>query len=119
MTRGPLTTIVRHLRRLTPPPSNCDVSDRRLMPQATEHCEEPALQTLIHQHGPMVLGVCRRRVCNAPDADDAFQATFLILRRKADSLDRRGSLASWVYRVASRARADRRRQQEHEQRVQT
>src|SRR5262249_48128930 len=65
---------------------------------------------LVRRHGPLVLGVCRRVLRDRHAAEDAFQATFLILLRRARSLDRRGSVASWLYtvayHVALRARAD-------------
>jgi len=81
---------------------------------------ETAFETLVDRHGPMVLGVCRGTLLDPQDAQDAFQATFLVLARKAGSIRRRGSLASWLYgvarKIASRAKADaaRRRARERE-----
>ncbi len=70
---------------------------------------EMAFAVLVARHGPMVLGVCRRALHDPNDAADAFQATFLILVRKADSVRVEGSLGRWLYlvsrRVANRARA--------------
>src|SRR5262249_38658907 len=75
--------------------------------------EESAFEALVRRHGPMVLGVCRRILHNAQDAEDAFQATFLVLLRKAPSIARREVLGSWLYtvayRTATRARALRHR----------
>ncbi len=71
--------------------------------------DESAFSTLVSRHGPMVLGVCRRVLGTRPDADDAFQATFLVLLRRANALQDAESLGPWLYgvawRVASRARS--------------
>jgi RNA polymerase sigma factor (sigma-70 family) len=76
---------------------------------------ETAFRVLLHRHGPMVLGVCRRVLGDEHAAEDAFQATFLVLVRKAGMLRDRGLLANWLYGVAlrvahkDRARGERRR----------
>lgn len=74
---------------------------------------EAAFATLVDRHGPMVLGVCRRALSDPHDAEDAFQATFLVLVRKAGSVCVEDSLGRWLYgvsrRVASRARTSARR----------
>ncbi len=81
---------------------------------------EAAFAALVERHGPMVMRVCRGVLRETHDADDAFQATFLILARKASSIRKRGSVASWLYgvarRVAVRARAERARRIEVERR---
>src|SRR3954471_18716386 len=93
-------------------------SDAQLLERfATRHGEaaEAAFAALVERHGPMVLRVCSRVLNDPHDAQDAFQATFLILVRKPGAVRQRGSLAGWLYGVAlrvaahSRAAAARRR----------
>jgi RNA polymerase sigma factor (sigma-70 family) len=80
--------------------------------------DEAAFEALVRRHGPMVLGVCRRVLNLAQDAEDAFQATFLVLVRKANSIHQRELLGNWLYGVAyrtaleARAAATRRRMRE-------
>ena len=63
---------------------------------------ESSFRELMHRHGPMVMGVCRQVLRRPHDADDAFQATFLVLVRKAGSIRVGESLAPWLYAVAFR-----------------
>ena len=83
-------------------------SDAELLERFVTERDESAFAALVSRHGPMVFGVCRRLLRQAQDAEDAFQATFLILVRKAVSIGRRELLGNWLYgvamRVASRAR---------------
>src|SRR5437588_13037842 len=79
-----------------------DGSDAHLLKQFVERRDEAAFAALMDRHGPMVLGVCRRVLRDVQDVDDAFQATFLVLLRKAASLRRPASLANWLYGVAYR-----------------
>jgi RNA polymerase sigma factor (sigma-70 family) len=80
--------------------------------------DEAAFDALLERHGPLVLGVCRRILHDVHDADDAFQATLLVLVRKAASIAKRQSVGSWLYGVAyriavkARTRAHRRRAHE-------
>src|SRR5262249_55647120 len=82
---------------------------------------EAAFTVLAERHGPMVLRICRQMLDDPHDADDAFQATFLVLARKAHSIRNRDSVASWLHgvarRVALRAKADAARRRIHERRA--
>ena len=76
--------------------------DARLLECFVARHEEGAFAELMRRHGPMVLAVCRRILRDANDADDAFQAVFLVLWRKASAIGRRELLANWLYGVAYR-----------------
>jgi RNA polymerase sigma factor (sigma-70 family) len=82
---------------------------------------EAAFEELMHRHGPMVLRICRRVLRDPEDAEDAFQATFLVLAHRAGSIRRRDSVASWLFgvsqRVAAQARLRAARRRAGEQRV--
>ena len=84
-------------RTLTPP--NPD-SDADLLARFVRERSELALDTLVRRYAGMVMGVCRRRFGDSSDAEDAFQATFLVLARSADRISRGTSLPGWLYRVA-------------------
>jgi RNA polymerase sigma factor (sigma-70 family) len=78
------------------------LTDARLVAEFVDRRDQAAFTALVQRHGPMVLNVCRRLLCDPNDAEDAFQATFLVLMRKAPSLRRRELLANWLYGVAYR-----------------
>lgn len=79
-----------------------ELSDAQLLDRFTRDKDEAAFAALVRRHGPMVLGVCQRLLHHAQDAEDAFQATFMVLVRKARSLKQPESLAPWLYGVAFR-----------------
>ncbi len=108
-----------HLRLLFESGTAAGVSDRELLDQFAARRDELAFTALVDRHGPMVQRVCHAVLHDHHDAQDAFQATFLVLARSADSIRRRDSLASWLHgvalRVARRARSDSSRRHRHEQ----
>src|SRR5438552_2997654 len=96
-----LARVVQHLHRATYH-DEASLTDGRLLDQFIEHHSESAFAALVQRHGPMVWGVCRRIVAHHQDAEDAFQATFLVLARKATSIWPRQMVASWLFGVAHR-----------------
>jgi RNA polymerase sigma factor (sigma-70 family) len=109
MAQATLGDVLRHLRRLCEPGGARDLTDGELLERFRTRREEAAFAVLVERHGPMVLGVCRRVLRDAHAAEDAFQATFLVLVRRAASIRKRDSVAGWLYgvaqRIAARARA--------------
>src|SRR5262249_45291580 len=75
-------------------------TDGQLLEAFVRRRDSQALEGLVQRHAPMVWGVCRRKLANQHDAEDAFQATFLVLVRKAASIRSRELLGNWLYRVA-------------------
>ena len=97
-----MKTVIRHLRRAVLLHEGAGPTDSQLLESFLCRREGAAFEALLRRHGPMVLSVCRRVLRNAHDAEDAFQATFLVLVRKAGSLRSRELLANWLYGVAYR-----------------
>jgi RNA polymerase sigma factor (sigma-70 family) len=97
-----MNRVLRHLRRAALLSVGEGVSDAQLLEAFLARREGATFEALLRRHGPMVLGVCRRVLRNAHDAEDAFQSTFLVLARKAGSVRSREVLASWLYGVAYR-----------------
>jgi RNA polymerase sigma factor (sigma-70 family) len=83
-------------------PRDVVMTDGQLLEGFVARRDEAAFEALVRRHGPMVLGVCRRLLNHAQDAEDAFQATFLVLVRKANSLRQPELLGNWLYGVAYR-----------------
>jgi RNA polymerase sigma factor (sigma-70 family) len=121
MVNGQLDRVVRHLQRVAGAPGLEGLKDGQLLERFAEAREEAAFAALVRRHGPLVLGVCRRVLRDRHDAEDAFQATFLVLLRRARALDRRGSVAGWLhtvaFHVALRARAATARRQRQEKKA--
>jgi RNA polymerase sigma factor (sigma-70 family) len=97
-----MKTVIRHLRRVALLYAAEGLTDSQLLEAFLSRREEAAFEVLLRRYGPMVMGVCRRVLRNAHDAEDAFQATFMVLARKAGSLRSRELLANWLYGVAYR-----------------
>ena len=95
---------VRHLLRQADPSTDAELIARFIAERDAD-----AFSLLVRRHGPMVHGVCRRILRNAADADDAFQATFLLLARRAPSLRRQRLVGNWLYGVAYRTALEARR----------
>jgi RNA polymerase sigma factor (sigma-70 family) len=97
-----MNTVIRHLRRAVLLQDGADRTDGELLASFIDEKDEAAFEALVRRHGPMVLSVCRRIVGNHHDAEDAFQATFLVLARKASSVRPRAMVANWLHGVACR-----------------
>jgi RNA polymerase sigma factor (sigma-70 family) len=111
---------VRQLCRLLESEALAEASDAQLLQRFADLREERAFAILVERHGPLVLGVCRRVLRRVHDAEDAFQATFLVLARRAQAIRKPEALACWLHGVAFRvarkmkAGADKRRQREQQ-----
>ena len=109
MLGDPGGAVVRDLEKVFADGTATGLPEGQLLRRFIAGRDESAFSTLVSRHGAMVLGVCRRVLGTLPDADDAFQATFLVLLRRAGALQDAESLGPWLYgvawRVASRARS--------------
>jgi RNA polymerase sigma factor (sigma-70 family) len=102
--------ILRHIRKVVGDNPGEDTPDAQLLRQFATRQDEAAFAALVRRHGPMVLGLCRRLLRHAQDAEDVFQATFLVLARKAGSVRKGQSVGSFLHgvswRLARKARAE-------------
>ncbi|MGE3804213.1 MAG: sigma-70 family RNA polymerase sigma factor, partial [Gemmataceae bacterium] len=94
--------IVQYLKKFTGPLGADQLSDGELLEQFVRRQDSAAFELLMQRHGPMVLNVCRKLLRDPHDADDAYQAVFLVLVRRAASLEKRPYLGGWLYQVAQR-----------------
>jgi RNA polymerase sigma factor (sigma-70 family) len=110
-----------HFHKLLGRRQEIDTPDSQLVDRFVSCRDEEAFETLLHRHGGLVWGVCRRMLKDSHLAEDAFQATFLVLAREASSIRKRQSVSSWLYgvayRLASRVRSDSTRRQQCEGRM--
>jgi hypothetical protein len=110
MASRPDNPLLQLIRRLAAGRAEHDATDSDLLARFADDRDEEAFEALVRRHGQAVYGICRRVLSDTHDAEDAFQATFLILARKAASIRRREAVSSWLcgvaYRVARRALAE-------------
>jgi RNA polymerase sigma factor (sigma-70 family) len=113
-----LHAVLHHVRKLAAAPAANPPSDRDLLDGFVARRDEAAFAALVERHGAMVLGVCRRVLRHAHDAEDAWQAAFLVLARKAATIWRKDALGAWLhgvaYHVATNLRRDLARRGAHE-----
>jgi RNA polymerase sigma factor (sigma-70 family) len=102
MSSTQLGVLVQHLRKLAAAPSPGLAPDRQLLEGFLTRRDEAAFAELVRRHGPMVLNVCQSVLHNRRDAEDVFQATFLVLARKAASIRHREAVGGWLCEVAYR-----------------
>jgi RNA polymerase sigma factor (sigma-70 family) len=116
-----LRTLVNFLRRISVPAWAAGQADSQLLKRFVDDDDPAAFAALVQRHGPLVFGVCQRVLHNTHDAEDAFQATFLLLARKCNSILKKDSIGSWLhgvaFKVATRAKTDRARRKEREGKV--
>jgi RNA polymerase sigma factor (sigma-70 family) len=109
MAAGKLNKVIQYLHAVMRWEDTAGMSDGDLVNRFIQHRDEVAFEALVRRHGPMVFGVCRRVLHDDDDAEDAFQATFLVLVRKASTLRSPATVANWLYGVANRTAGEMRR----------
>ena len=102
MAAQPLHTLVRRLHRAAAPPEEGGLTDTELLRRWSAGHDAAAFELLVWRHGPMILAACRRLLRDGHAAEDAFQATWLVLVRRAASVRDGAALAAWLHRVACR-----------------
>src|SRR5260370_38925884 len=95
-----IATVLHNLRRSLSCHDEAGLKDGDLLECFVTRCDQDAFASLMRRHGPMVFGVCWRVLRNEADAEDAFQATFLVLVRKATTIRPRNMVGNWLYGVA-------------------
>ncbi len=100
MAKELLDGVSRCIRRVALTSENSELTDGLLLERYVEYRDEAAFEALLRRHGPMVLGVCRRVLRHEADARDAFQATFVVLIRRAGTIEPRSQVGNWLYGVA-------------------
>jgi RNA polymerase sigma factor (sigma-70 family) len=117
MGSGQRSGVLRYIRKLAGARAAGTLTDGQLLERFIFGQDEAAFEAILQRHGPMVLRVCQRVLGDVHDAEDAFQATFLVLVCKAGAIAKRDSAGSWLYgvaqRIALRARARAERQRTH------
>ena len=118
MATANMSDFLRRLTRGMAAQTLADHSDQQLVERALAGHEQAPFQAIVHRHGPMVYRVCWRVLQHQQDAEDAFQATFLVLAEKLRKVRKRASLASWLhgvaYRLARKLEASRGRPHPHD-----
>src|SRR5258708_1584358 len=97
MATSQTSKVTQQFRRMMLLRDGAGLTDRQLLEDYTSRRDEAALAALVRRHAPTVWGVCRRMLRNYQDAEDAFQATFLVFTRKATSIAAPELLANWLY----------------------
>src|SRR5262249_5139664 len=102
MAEGRLEPLIHHLLHAAACRDGGRMTDGQLLERFVRQHDAAAFESLLWRHSRMVQGVCRRVLHDSHEVEDVFQATFLVLVRKAHSISRRESVASWLYKVAFR-----------------
>jgi RNA polymerase sigma factor (sigma-70 family) len=103
MPKEPLGNVLDYIRQIAGAPAGQNLTDQELLHNFTTDRDQAAFAILVQRHGPLVWGVCRRVLRQTQDAEDAFQATFLVLARKAGRIRWQPDVSNWLYAVAWRA----------------
>ncbi|MCI0742591.1 MAG: sigma-70 family RNA polymerase sigma factor [Gemmataceae bacterium] len=111
--------ILRQLQKLNAPPGDDRLLNEQLLARFVRHKDPEAFAALVRRHGSLVLNVCRSVLRQQEDAEDVFQATFLVLARKAATIKKQASVASWLhgvaFRIAQKAKVGQVKRRFHEQ----
>src|SRR5579864_5103386 len=102
MATAQLGTLMRHIEGLAAGRAARPGTDRQLLDDFAARRDESAFTSLVARHGPLVLRVCRRVLGHEQDAEDAFQATFLVLAGNSKTIRKPEALADWLHGVAYR-----------------